>query len=185
MTATGRECLRMPLRVTTTTAPAGTCTVAEDATASGVMWSSVSSIRLTFISLGEIQGMVPPVQNEGSDLLGVPPPCHSPRSPKGAQDQSAGSAPSASHRSTIASPPTGRLTDTAPNTPHPCQALLTPLAPRSTHPTGCASRSRRAGRSAPSRRAARREHSRRRRVRWYSSPRCGRGSTPASGAAPR
>src|SRR5687767_5663097 len=92
-TATGKVCSRMPDRVTMSTEPASMSLAADFWTASADMWSSLSRIRRTFMSLGDTQGMLPSDQNEASSLDGVPPPDQRPSEPSDARDQLGGFMP--------------------------------------------------------------------------------------------
>src|SRR5258708_39749652 len=108
--ATGKECFRIPERMTIRTEPSGTYFADDPSTAAAVTLSSVSPMTATFMSFGETQGTVPFVQKVALALDGVPPPVQVPSAPRTPQHQPSGSAqgPSAfgnsSTRSATATP---------------------------------------------------------------------------------
>src|ERR1700728_5416395 len=89
-TATGKVWLSIPERTTIKIEPCGARFVEELATASSVIQSSASQTISDFISFGEIQGIVPRVQNASLDFDGVPPPVQRPRLPNRAHTQPSG-----------------------------------------------------------------------------------------------
>src|SRR3569832_2365362 len=95
VTATGKERDNINPRTTISKLPPGIKQTEEPTTASSKKLSCASAIKKVFMSLGLTHGMSP-FQKSGRDLLGVPPPLHSPSFPSGTQSQCPGKSSSSS-----------------------------------------------------------------------------------------